>query len=82
MSLNSDKNKSGISSGVGWVTSTVDNRVSDVVNTAGNVVGTAGRGLTGETAKPVGGGLKYITNGIEGGAASVADGAKKAGGGK
>jgi len=38
--------------------------------------------VTGNAGKPVGDGLKYVTNGVEGGAASVAGGVKKAGDGK
>lgn len=62
------------------------NGVGGVVNTAGTVVGAAGRGIgdtvngvTGNAGKPVGDGLKYVTNGIEGGAADVANGVKRAG---
>lgn len=39
-------------------------------------------GVTGNAGKPVGDGLKYVTDGVEGGAASVAGGVKKAGDGK
>lgn len=59
-----------------------------MVNTAGGLVGAAGRGVgetvngvTGKTGEPVGNGLKYVTNGVENGAADLASGVKKAGGG-
>ncbi|KAF5876878.1 uncharacterized protein Bfra_001233 [Botrytis fragariae] len=81
--------KSGVSGGVTWVTSTVGNGVSGVTNTVGGVVGAVGRGLgetvnevTGNAGKPVGDGIKDIGEGIEGGAARVAKGVKNAGEGQ
>lgn len=63
--------------------------MSGVTNTAGSIVGSAGRGVgdtfndvTGKNGKPIGDGIKNITGGIEGGAASVANGVRRAGGGE
>lgn len=60
-----------------------------MVNTVGGVVGAAGRGVgetvtgvTGKAGKPVGDGIKDVAEGVEGGAATVAHGVKRAGEGE
>jgi hypothetical protein len=60
--------------------------VSGVLNTAGGLVGAVGRGLgetvtgvTGGMGKPVGSALKFVGDGVQGGAANIAKGARDAG---
>ena len=72
-----------------YVTSTLGNGVAGVTNTVGGVVGAAGRGVgqtvegvTGDLGKPIGNAVESLGNGLEGGAAQVAHGVKRAGEGK
>lgn len=65
------------------------NGASGVTNTVGGVVGAVGRGVgetvtgvTGSYGKPVGDGIKDVAEGVEGGAAKVASGVKRAGEGQ
>lgn len=49
---------------------------------AGRGVGDTVTGVTGKAGKPVGDGIKYVTDGVEDGAANVAGGVQRAGEGK
>lgn len=65
------------------------NTASGLTNTVGGVVGALGRGLgetvngaTGGVGKPVGDGIKDLGEGVEGGTARIAKGARQAGEGQ